>query len=357
MGLKEKLLENKRLNEENQFKVAQQHSQLSYELGYNDSLDQDVDYAKLYDPFIKIYADIQLKLQNNTSENPSFDRKYAESIVNSVSVIQNALENILSNVEIWTPAVQKAGMMGGVDLMGTPQSRYRAMNIFADDLKGVIDIVADNGDINRLAYDLYDDIGFVERIYLNKLNKLSESQDMFVSIPDTGQQNMDFKLLSTEIFEQEKVGENPVLTGGVTENYRKTDKNGELIVEEETLNNGDIQQFYIIDKEAIGNSMQFNTEMDKISAGVLGSYEGYDEVVAFNNNILATVTDHYLPPARALTPKQEKRFQEDYKKWFLEKEIGKKFPMGEPQSPQQGEQEQEEMSPEMQEEVASTLMQ
>lgn len=357
MGLKEKLLENKRLNEENQFKVAQQHSQLSYELGYNDSLDQDVDYAKLYDPFIKTYADIQLKLQNNTSENPSFDRKYAESIVNSVSVIQNALENILSNVEIWTPAVQKAGMMGGVDLMGTPQSRYRAMNIFADDLKGVIEIVADNGDINRLAYDLYDDIGFVERIYLNKLNKLSESQDMFVSIPDTGQQNMDFKLLSTEIFEQEKVGENPVLTGGVTENYRKTDKNGELIVEEKTLNNGDIQQFYIIDKEAIGNSMQFNTEMDKISAGVLGSYEGYDEVVAFNNNILATVTDHYLPPARALTPKQEKRFQEDYKKWFLEKEIGKKFPMGEPQSPQQGEQEQEAMSPEMQEEVASTLMQ
>ena len=357
MGLKEKLLENKRLNEENQFKVAQQHSQLSYELGYNDSLDQDVDYAKLYDPFIKTYADIQLKLQNNTSENPSFDRKYAESIVSSVSVIQNALENILSNVEIWTPAVQKAGMMGGVDLMGTPQSRYRAMNIFADDLKGVIEIVADNGDINRLAYDLYDDIGFVERIYLNKLNKLSESQDMFVSIPDTGQENMDFKLLSTEIFEQEKVGENPVLTGGVTENYRKTDKNGELVVEEETLNNGDIQQFYVIDKEAISDSMQFNTEMDKISAGVLGSYEGYDEVVAFNNNILATVTDHYLPPARALTPKQEKRFQEDYKKWFLEKEIGKRFPMGEPQSPQQGEQEQEEMSPEMQEEVASTLMQ
>jgi len=356
MGLKEKLLENKRLNEENQEKVAQQHSQASYELGYNDSLDQDVDYSKLYDPFVKKYADIQLNLQNNTSDNPAFDRKYAESIVNSVSVIQNALENILSNVEIWTPAVQKAGMMGGVDLMGTPQSRYRAMNIFADDLKGVIDIVADNGDINRLAYDLYDDLGFVERIYLNKLNKLSESQDMFISIPDTNQENMDFKLLSTEIFEQEKVGENPVLTGGVTENYRKTDKNGELIVEEEVLSNGDIQQFYVIDKEAIGNSMQFNTEMDKISSGILGSYEGFDEVVAFNNNILATVTDHYLHPAKALNKQQQKRFQEDYKKWFLEKEIGKRFPMGEPQSPQPKEQPAE-LNPELQEEAAATLMQ
>ena len=356
MGLKEKLLENKRLNEENQFKVAQQHSQASYELGYNESKDQDVDYAKLYDPFVKIYSDIQLKLQNNTSENPAFDRKYAENIANSVTTIKSALENILSNIEIWTPAVQKAGMMGGVDLMGTPQSRYRAMNIFADDLKGVIDIVADNGDINRLAYDLYDDMGFVERIYLNKLNKLSDSQDMFISIPDTGQQNNDFKILSSEIFEQEKVGENPVLTGGVTENYRKTDKNGELEIKEETLNNGDIQQFYIIDKEAIGNSMQFNTEMDKISAGVLGSYEGYDEVVAFNNNILATVTDHYLHPAKALDKKQEKRFQEDYKKWFLEKEVGNKFPMGEPQSPQQEEQPAE-MSPEVQEEAAATLMQ
>jgi len=242
-------------------------------------------------------------------------------------------------------------MMGGVDLMGTPQSRYRAMNIFADDLKGVIDIVADNGDINRLAYDLYDDMGFVERIYLNKLNKLSESQDMFISIPDTGQQNNDFKILSSEIFEQEKVGENPVLTGGVTENYRKTDKNGELEIKEETLNNGDIQQFYIIDKEAIGNSMQFNTEMDKISAGVLGSYEGYDEVVAFNNNILATVTDHYLHPAKALDKKQEKRFQEDYKKWFLEKEVGNKFPLGEPR-PKNVEQPQEEVVEEQVDEFA-----
>lgn len=356
MGLKEKLLENKRLNEETQQKVAQQHSQASYELGYNESEDKEVDYAKLYDPFIKVYADIQLNLQNNTSENPAFDRQYAESIVKSVSVIQNALENILSNVEIWTPAVQKAGMMGGVDLMGTPQSRYRAMNIFADDLKGVIDIVADNGDINRLAYDLYDDMGYVERIYLNKLNKLSESQDMFISIPDTGQENMDFKLLSTEIFEQEKVGENPVLTGGVTESYRKTDKNGELVIEEEKLSNGDVQQFYVIDKEAIGNSMQFNTEMDKISAGLLGSYEGFDEVVAFNNNILATVTDHYLKPAKALNKQQEKRFQEDYKKWFLEKEVGKRFPMGEPQPPQSEEQPAE-ISPELQEEATATLMQ
>ena len=52
MGLKGKLLENKRLNEKTQQKVAQQHSQASYELGYNESEDKEVDYAKLYDPFI-----------------------------------------------------------------------------------------------------------------------------------------------------------------------------------------------------------------------------------------------------------------------------------------------------------------
>jgi len=27
---------------------------------------------------------------------------------------------------------------------------------------------------------------------------------------------------------------------------------------------------------------------------------------------------------------EKKKFQEDYKKWFLEKEIGKEFPSGEP---------------------------
>ena len=43
MGLKEKLLENKRLNEENQQKVAEQQSRLSYELGYSDTTDYDVD--------------------------------------------------------------------------------------------------------------------------------------------------------------------------------------------------------------------------------------------------------------------------------------------------------------------------
>jgi hypothetical protein len=360
MALKEKLLENKRLNEENQYKVAQQHSQATYELGYSDTLDQDVDYSILYQPFVKTYADIQLKLQNNTSDNPAADRKYVESIFNSVDVIKNALENILSNVEIWTPAVQKAGMMGGVDLLGTPQSRYRAMNVLSDDLKGIIQIHAVDNDINKLAYEIYDDLGFVEIIYLNKLNKLSKSQDMFISIPDVLKQNQNFKMTSSEIFEQKEFGgETPILTGGVTEGYRKKDKNGELEIKTEDMGNGESQDFYIIDKESIGNSLQFNTEMDKISLGVLESYEGFDQVIAFNNNILAEVTDHYLKPAKALKEKEEKRFQEDYKKWYLEKEIGDKFPLDESPTPQQEEQELEAVtsSPEINQEAAATLTQ
>tara|TARA_R100001460_G_scaffold27939_2_gene56099 strand:- start:3686 stop:4750 length:1065 start_codon:yes stop_codon:yes gene_type:complete len=353
MGLKEKLLENKRLNEENQFKVAQQYSQASYELGYNDSKDIEVDYSKLYDPFIKIYSDIQIKLQNNTSKNPVVDRKYAEDIVKSVEVIKNALENILSNVQVWTPAVQKAGMMGGVDLMGTPHSRYKAMNIFADDLKGIINIVADQGNINMLAYDLYDSEGFVERIYLNKLNKLSESQEMFVSIPDTTKENNDFKLLSTEIFEQQKIGNNPVLTGGVTEPYRKKDSKGEVEIKQESINQNTVQDFYIVDKEAIKRSLQFNTEMNKITAGLLEQQEGYDQAIAFNNNILSTVTDNYLQPAKALTKEQEKKFTEDYKVWFLEKEVGNKFPIGEPRAKEQP---QEEVTEQVTEEVTEEVI-
>jgi hypothetical protein len=331
MGLKEKLLENKRLNEANQFKVAEQQSRLSYELGYSDTIDQDVNYSALYEPFVKVYSDIQLKLQNNTSTNPLYDRKYAEDIEKSVLVIQSALENILSNVEIWTPAVQQAGLMGGVDLMGTPNSRYRAMNVFADDLKGIIHIVAVDQDINKLAYDVYDDEGFVERIFLNKLNQLSESQDLFISIPDVRKKNLDFKMTSSEIFEQENYGgDDPILTGGVTETYRKKNKNGELEIKTKDVGDGMVQDFYIIDKELISNSMQFNIEMNKISTGILGSYESYDEAVAFNNNILSTVTDHYLKPYKALTKKQETKFQEDYKNWFLEKEIGNEFPLGQP---------------------------
>ena len=125
------------------------------------------------------------------------------------------------------------------------------------------------------------------------------------------------------------------------------------------MGNGESQDFYIIDKESIGNSLQFNTEMDKISLGVLESYEGFDQVIAFNNNILAEVTDHYLKPAKALKEKEEKRFQEDYKKWYLEKEIGDKFPLDESPTPQQEEQELEAVtsSPEINQEAAATLTQ
>ena len=48
------------------------------------------------------------------------------------------------------------------------------------------------------------------------------------------------------------------------------------------------------------------------------------------NNIIAKVTDYYLQPAKALKDNQQKKFQEDYKKWYLETEIGKEFPLGEP---------------------------
>jgi hypothetical protein len=70
--------------------------------------------------------------------------------------------------------------------------------------------------------------------------------------------------------------------------------------------------------------------MDKITAGLIGAYEGSDQVIAFNNNVLAEVTSFYLKPAAALKPNQEKKFQEDYKEWYLEKEIAKEIPFGEP---------------------------
>lgn len=77
-----------------------------------------------------------------------------------------------------------------------------------------------------------------------------------------------------------------------------------------------VQEFYKIDKNLIGESLQFNLQMDKITAGLLEEYQSFDQVVAFNNNIIAEVTDHYLEPARALRENQSKRFQEDYKNGF-----------------------------------------
>jgi len=340
MGLKEKLLENKALNEENQFKVSEQQSNMPYELGYDYDTDQEVNYDSLYQPYVHEYADLQLKLDTGKSEYPAQDRQRVKDITGSVEVIREALENVMGTTEVWNTAVILSGGMGGVDLMGTPPSRYKSINILADELKGVINILAVDDDITKLAWDIYDDeVQFIERIYLSKLNKLSQTQGMFIKIPDTAPQNNDFKKLSSEIFESKQIGQdsdNKALTGGVTESYRKIKEDGSLELISKKMKGGMEQQFYIVDKQAIRNSMQFQAEMNKITAGLVGSHQSSDEVIAFNNNILAEVTSNYLTPGQALKPKQLKTFQEDYKTWFLEKEVAKEIPYGEPVSSAKG---------------------
>jgi len=349
MGLKEKLIENKKINEQIKFAISEQQSRLSYELGYSDSKVEPINYAELFDPFIKQYADMQLALTNGTSKNPMYDRKFSDLIMASVENIKVSLENMLGNTEIWNEMVQSAGLMGGLDLMGTPVSRFLALSILNGDLGGKVDIKAVDGDINKLAWEIYEKDGsFVERIYLNKLNELSETQDMFVSIPNTLDQNEGFKLASPEIFEQKQVGgdqENKTLTGGVTEVYRKKKADGQLDIKTKDLDANMVQDFYIVDKDLIGNSLQFNTEMDKITSGLLEEFQSFDQVIAFNNNIIAEVTDNYLQPAKALKDNQQKKFQEDYKKWFLETQVGTEFPLGDPKPKQQpkGEEEVEEV--------------
>jgi len=334
MGLKEKLQDNKKQNEDIQFAVADSQSRMSYELGESDIKTKPIDYASLYDPFVKQYAEIQLDLDNGSNENPSEARKYADSIMSSVEVIKQGLENIVSNTEVWGEVTQFSGLMNGLDIMGTPVSRYMTLAILSGDLKGFIKIKAIDEDINKLVFEIYDAREvFVERVFISKLNTLSQTQDLFVTIPDTKLQNQQFKQASSDIFEQVQQGSdqsNQILTGGVTETYRKMKADGKPDTYSKPLQGGLVQDFVKINKEAISDSIQFNTEMDKITAGMIEAYESSDQVIAFNNNILSKVTDFYLEPAKALRPNQEKKFQEDYKKWYLEREIGKEFPSGEP---------------------------
>lgn len=334
MGLKEQLVKNKEDNEEVKFYISEYQSSLSYRLGENDTPSQDVDWSGFFDPYIKLYSDLKLKLDNGSSESPIRDRKMTDDILQSVTTIQQSMENIASNTEVWNNMVQISGIMGGLDMMGTPVSRFIALSILNDDLKGKIDLEAVDGNINNLAWLIYDENGiFVERLLVNKINTLSETQDMFITIPDTTKENQEFKQTNPEIFEQ-KPTKNPsdpgVLTGGVTETYRVKDKDGQVKLTVKDLSGNMVQDFYEIDRETIGKSLAFTLTMDKISAGLLGAYQSSDQVIAFNNNVLAEVTDFYLKPGTALKDNQKDKFQKDYQKWYLEKEIGKEFPSGEP---------------------------
>ena len=343
MGLKEKLIQNKKDNEEVKFYISEYQSSLSYRLGENDTPSQDVDWSRFFDPYIKLYSDLKLKLDNGSSENPLRDRKITDDILQSVSTIQQSMENIASNTEIWGNMVQISSIMGGLDMMSTPVSRFIALSILNDDLKGKIDLEAVDGDINNLAWLIYDENGiFVERLLVNKINTLSETQDMFITIPDTSKENQEFKQTNPEIFEQKPTSspEEPgILTGGVTDTYRVKDKTGKVKLISKDISNNMVQDFYEIDRETIGKSLAFTLTMDKISAGLIGAYQSSDQVIAFNNNILAEVTNFYLKPGIALKDNQKDKFQKDYQKWYLEKEIGKEFPSGPPRLKKQPKQE------------------
>ena len=358
MALKDKLLENKKLNEQVKFAIAEDQSRLPFDLGQSDSKVNPIDFADLFNPLVELYSSLSLDLQNGTSDNPVMARKTVDKIMGSVEIVKAGLENLTSNTEVWEEMMQNAGLMGGLDLMGTPVSRFIALNILNGDLGGTVEIKMVDNDLDKLAFEIYEkDGGFVERIFVNKLNELSENQDMFLSIPSTLEQNENFKFVSPEIFETEQQGtneENKALTGGVTETYRKKKKDGQLEIISKDIGENLVQEFYIIDKEAIGNSLQFNTEMDKITSGLLEESKSFDQVASFNNNILATVTDFYLHPYKALTNKQQEKFQEDYKKWYLETQIGKEFPLGDPK-PKNAEQPQEQVQEEVVEEQVETI--
>ena len=342
MGLKEQLIKNKEDNEEIKFYISEYQSSLSYRLGEDDTPSQDVNWSYFFAPYIQLYANLKLQLENGSSENPVEARKITESISKSVGTIQESMENIASNTEVWNKMVQMESLMGGLDMMSTPVSRFKALSILNDDLKGKIDIEAIDGDINNLAWVIYDENNiFVEKLLVNKINILSETQDMFVTIPDTSKQNQEFKGTNPEIFEMKggNAQEPGQLTGGVTETYRVKDKDGKVKLITKDISANMVQDFYEIDKDTIGKSLAFTLTMDKISAGLLGAYQSSDQVIAFNNNILAEVTDFYLKPGIALKQNQKDKFQKDYQTWYLEKEIGKEFPSGPPRLKKQPKQE------------------
>ena len=342
MGLKEQLIKNKEDNEEIKFYISEYQSSLSYRLGEDDTPSQDVNWSYFCAPYIELYANLKLQLENGSSENPVEARKITESISKSVGTIQESMENIASNTEVWNKMVQMESLMGGLDMMSTPVSRFKALSILNDDLKGKIDIEAIDGDINNLAWVIYDENNiFVEKLLVNKINILSETQDMFVTIPDTSKQNQEFKGTNPEIFEIKggNAQEPGQLTGGVTETYRVKDKDGKVKLIAKDISANMVQDFYQIDKDTISKSLAFTLTMDKISAGLIGAYQSSDQVIAFNNNILAEVTGFYLKPGIALKQNQKDKFQKDYQTWYLEKEIGKEFPSGPPRLKKQPKQE------------------
>ncbi len=283
--------ENKQRDKENKLikkGVSKEVSFLNRTLYSTDNKYPEVDFAELYNPLVKEFEDLSLKVEMGTSENPAADKTRLDQIYASVTGITDTLGNLVSFTEDYDEKMDNLNKPGGVYGGGMDPNVNLGLNIFMQKLPGKRVPRFENGDMNKFVWDIYDDKGeLVQTLSKQRLDQISKGIDEMVTIiPKTEKDLTAVQKANPNIFQTEqntKTGE-MLPNGKINDKFLGKSKNVYFA-------KGDTRkQYYTSNKEVnkydeggIIFDPNFNATMDSEIASTLGEGETDKSAIALHN--------------------------------------------------------------------------
>ena len=252
------------------------------------STNNGIDYHTAFAPQIAEYGKLRTSILKGTSADPQADRKKADLIFASVSVLRSGIEDITSVSEKWKEAYQKSGA-GSIDLMGSNPNTLKAFNILENKIPGgSAKYVFAQGDSSRPAYEFKDGEDSFTMELSDLTKALNGGHDAGVTlIPDSATNITDFHKASVASGSDDNVfvhNDKGVYTGKVADMYLY---NGVQRTQKTTAGGDYVTTEYKIDKEAILKSESIGAEARRQVAGMTDG----NQMVSFYNNYMTKLMD------------------------------------------------------------------
>ena len=283
--------DNKKRDKENKLikkGVQKEVSILNRTLYSTDNKYPEVDFGELYNPLIKEFEDLSLKVEMGTSEDPTADRTRLDQIYSSVTGITDTLGNLVSFTENYDEKMDNLNKPGGIYGGGMDPNVNLGLNIMMQKLPGKRVPRYVDGNMSKFVWDVYDDQGeLVQTFSKQRLDQLANGIDEMVTIiPKTDKDLIAIKDANPNIFklEMDKKTQKMLPSNKIQEAFLGKSKNVYFA-------KGDTRkQYYTSNKEVnkydeggIIFDSNFNVTMDSEIASTLGEGETDSSAIALHN--------------------------------------------------------------------------
>ena len=281
-------------------RVLEEESKLNTNIySTESSTNNGIDYHTAFAPQIDEYSRLRTSILNGTSPDPINDRKKADRIYASVSVLKSGIEDLTTVSSKWKEAYLKKGG-GSVDLSLSDPNMIKAFNVLENKLKGwSAKFVFTNGDPSRPAYAFNDGKGDSFTLELSALTKaLDGGQDAGITIVPSSTENIT-NIQKSSVASDTSNGvfvynEKGVYTGRVAAQY---EIGGREIVKKNTQGGTYVGYEYTIDKEAILKNEEIIAECQRQVAGMTDS----KQFASFYNNYMLPMINSTSSEYKALS--------------------------------------------------------